>query len=67
MSMRWRMMRPTSFERAASTLVLKSTSALSGVMEVMGLLRLDSGPLRELVTEVTEQRERERGGGEEEE
>ena len=55
------MISPTSFERAASTFVLRSTSALSGVMEVRRplRLRLDIGPLIELGTEVTNGRDEE--------
>lgn len=52
-SMRLRRMKPTSLESADSTFVRRSTSALSGVTEVIGPLRLLSGPLRELVADVT--------------
>lgn len=52
-SMRLSRMNPTSLESAASTFVLRSTSALSGVTEIIGPLRLLNGPLRELVTDVT--------------
>ena len=51
------MMNPTSLERAASTFVLKSTSALSGVMEARGPLRLNIEPGTELGTDVTAPRE----------
>lgn len=53
-SMRLSRMNPTSLESADSTFVRRSTSALSGVTEVIGpLLRLLSGLLSELVTDVT--------------
>ena len=46
-------MNPTSLESADSMFVRRSTSALSGVTDIIGPLRLLRGPLRELVTEVT--------------
>lgn len=53
-SMRLSRMNPASLESADSTFVRRSTSALSGVTEVIGpLLRLLSGLLSELVTDVT--------------
>ena len=56
MSIRWSRTSPTSFERAPSMFVLRSTSALSGVMEVKGPRRLDSA----LVEGEAEETERER-------
>ena len=49
---------PTSFERADSTFVLSSTSAVEGSEGVKGPLRLVSGPPMELETEVTTVKEK---------